>query len=81
MIDELLEAALSAYKVLNPRSRIDGQFRYRLNTSRRRQKECVLCGVGGPTWCAAWPKTVRAEAWEHAHVCVDPFAFAREEEP
>ena len=58
---------VSAYRLLNPRSRIVSIFKLHKNTSASKQKICVVCGAVGPSWCASYPQTVTAYKWETSH--------------
>ena len=55
------------YREAHPKSRVVGILRYVVNTAARRQRECVVCGWQGPTWCGRWPKTKAAIEAEEAH--------------
>lgn len=60
---------LRFYRLIFPRSRAVRPFRYYHNSSARKSMQCVFCREVGPTWCAKYPKTCRAVAWEDAHSC------------
>lgn len=66
MVD-MEKTIVALYRFAHPRSRVVSMFRYYLNTGRRASKQCIACGEIGPTWCAVYPKTRRAEDWETAH--------------
>jgi len=49
-------------------------LRYAKNTSSVRQMQCLVCGERGPSWCASYPRTVRATTWceMHRHIPSGP---------
>jgi hypothetical protein len=76
--NKTLRGLLVAYVAANPRTRIQGNIKFTRNTGCSKQRGCVLCGVSGPSWCARYPVTRRAEAWEREHRCWDdPTRFER----
>jgi hypothetical protein len=66
---ELTEEDLVArYRATHPASRVVGITKYIHNSSRSRQRGCVLCGWSGPSWSADWPKTKGAIRAEREHI-------------
>ena len=61
--------ALALYRLLFPRSRAQGRFKFDLNTGCRKSVCCVFCLASGPTWSPKWSKTSRAKRWEAEHAC------------
>lgn len=67
--EKLIERLLvKKHRKENPRSRAVRLVRYCLNTSRRKQEECILCGEVGPSWCSEWPETKQATRWREEHI-------------
>lgn len=62
------QSLVAWYRARFPRSRVQGILRYRLNTSYRRARECILCHWQGPTWSASWPKPKGVAQTEADHV-------------
>ena len=60
-------AVVARHRAENPRSRAVGLFKFRRNGGTTKSMACVLCGAEGPTWCAKYRKTQRAERWEAEH--------------
>ena len=56
--------AVRRYRAENPRSRAPRAIVTSRNTAASKSMRNVLTGAEGPTWCARWPKTQRAIAWE-----------------
>ena len=54
-------------RLANPLSRAVALFKFHRNGGSTKSMACVACGAEGPTWCAKYPKTLRAERWEAEH--------------
>jgi len=62
------QSFISAYRLLNPLSRVISIFRYCRNTSSVKQRECIICGYKTDTWCAEYPRTKCTISEESEHI-------------
>lgn len=72
------DRAVALYRALHPASRATSTAGYSRNTSRRRERTCLLCRDWAESWCAAWPRTdaSRSREWAHARACAPAYLAA-----